>query len=152
MNDQALQQLIDGIDALPVDEAPRAHTFGVKPDPRRYLYVTANQAGLIQLARTCLVAAISPIELENGARPITVDEPLDQALDGPDDAFIGWIHRTDVVPISDEIQARRRAKAWRSDRLALLGCGLVGSLLMFLLVSGVLLWGAIITGKADWLP
>lgn len=157
MDEQALRQLIEDIDALSIEGEPRSHTFpmpnfGKPADPDRYMFVTANQAGLVQLARIFLVAADSPTDTEAGARATTVDEPLIQVLDDPGDMAIGWVQRVEIVPVSDEVHARRRNEEWKRDRFALLGCAFVGLFLVFLMMSGVLLWGAIFTGNSDWLP
>ena len=75
-------------------------------------------------------------------------------------AELGWVvsHRDDLplllISLVDGFEHQSVGEGGRGaktvsfrDRMALLGCGLVGFVLMFLLFSGVLFWGQFLLGK-----
>lgn len=142
MDDDSLRRIIAEIDELPRDGEPRSHAWIEKPT--NYVGLMANKAGLVSLARAFLLAAVSP---DAGPRLTSIDEPHLQVMKSKDDVAIGWIQQADVVPIPQEdIEARQR-EAWRNDRFFLLGCSLIGFVVLFLVISGLGLWIGIISGS-----
>ena len=121
-----------------------------KPDG--FVILTANRHGLLSLARSFLIAALSPPAESNFAgRPTLIEESLTQVSDSNDDLVLGWVEHAEVVLLSENIIAERKRRAWRNDRVALLGCSIVAFIFFFLTASGVLLWIGILTGNARWM-
>ena len=150
MNNEAIRKLVEDIETLHFDGEPRSQISSGKPD--HYIFITANQCGLVRLARSFLIAALSPPDKEAFTHPPIVDEPDSQILNSPSDLAIGWIHHAEVVPIPDDVILNRKRDAWTNDRFALYGCGFIAFVLLFLLMSGVCFWTSIIAGNPRWKP
>jgi hypothetical protein len=144
MNDETLQKLIAEIDGAPRDAAPQSHISVGKP--QGYIFVIANRAGLIQLARAFLTAALTPIDSEVGARPTQIDESLSQVHTQPGDLVIGWIEHSESVPISEPVIANRKRQAWKNDGFMTIGCFAMGIAGLFLMISGLIFWIALVAG------
>ena len=102
--------------------------------------IVGNPTALLRLATRLIHAARNP-------PPAHVDEPWHipdsaQSADSPDEpqfCAMRWDDWQNARPVD----ASRTQPAWR-DRLALFGCALVGFVLMFLMVSGVMFWARIL--------
>ena len=145
MDDESLRRIIAELDDCPDDTEPRSRIVAGKPDP--FLFLAANKSGLISLSRTCLIAALSPQQSSQANVNVTrVPETHVQIWESRGDFLLGWIERSETIPIPKEVEAERRQMSWQKDRLTLLGCAIIGFIVLFLLISGVLFWGAVLTG------
>jgi hypothetical protein len=124
MNDNQLQQLIDSLRELEQPEQCRSHI--VVGRPANMIFITANQAGFIRIARACLEAASHPIE-ENDCRsePVSLMTGDEQVMLGPHDLVFGYLQRMETWPEPNEFIKERESRARKADRMALLGCGFV---------------------------
>ena len=120
-----------------------------KGHPPRMLFVTANRAALLGFASVFLEAAVSPIKDETSAsRAVTLGKNHEQIADNPKKDFLfGFVRRFEAWPERADIIAARKARAWKNDRVALFGCGVVTLIVLFFLVSGFTYWLSIIFGK-----
>ena len=143
MNDDHIRQVIVTLDAEIADAGDaRVHFEQVKPP--YCILATANRAGLLRLARTSLLAALEPMIADDcRSRPMH-DPDLVQVREGKSDRFLGFIERMEAWPEPVELIQERRRKAYRQDRFALLGCGVVACVLLTVFMAGLIaIWKAI---------
>lgn len=109
-----------------------------------WLWLTGNRDALLQFAAAFVRAAASTIP-KDGCRadPQIIDHR--QISDGKTDYILGAAQRIDEFPESADIFADKKRREWHKDRLGLLGCALVGFVILFLLLSGIAFWWHIIT-------
>lgn len=132
IDDDAIRRMLAELDSMLHEATPRSHTTLGPPDSA--VYVRANKAGLVSLAQAFLQAALNPpsIGLQE-TMPTGVGERHHQMLEEKDDVSFGWIQHEQVLPIPEEVELLRQRRSKNSDQLALIGCGIVGFVLLFLL-------------------
>jgi len=132
MDDAELRIIADSLEASVGDDAESQLTQG-KP----FLWLTANRSGCIHFAISALRAATAPVpDGECRADPLLLEHK--QINDAKSDYILGGIQRINEFPENQEAIAERKRKACRNDRVALLGCGFVGFVILFLVMIGVL--------------
>ena len=146
MDQGALKKLLDDLDRLAVEGEPRSQiTIGFPPSS---LFVTANQSGLMSLARTFLLAALTrSSSSDRHSRLTQIPESHVQVVESDSDSAIVWIEHSERVPIPKEVIAPFRKEARANGRLLTLGCGIVAVVILTLIVSGMIFWFAIFTGE-----
>lgn len=107
--------------------------------PQHLVGLTANRAGFLRLAASCLRAAAEPIaEDECRSKPIEILQPHDQVVDDDSDSIICFLQRMEVWPEPNEYIEARRKRAIKNDRWALLTCSVVGFVLLSVIVAGIM--------------
>lgn len=150
MSHEVIASVLEELESLPIEEPPRSQI--VTGSPADHLFIAANRDGLLSWSRAFLRAALhEPVEHSVDRKPERLDFDHDQVM-GDKRAFaLGFIEHASVVPLSREFLQQRQRVAWRTDRFALLGCALIGFFVMFLIISGVMLWFGLIFGR-EWVP
>ena len=150
MTPDEIRQIADQLAASHEDKPPRLQASELNPPDT--IRLSGNRSGLIALARALLLAAASPASTFEEREVVQVEEEDIWVLDRPNDVAIGYIEHRDVVPPSPEELKRARDAAWRNDRGCLLGCAAIGFVLLFLMVSGIILWVGIFLGNPRFMP
>ena len=127
MDDSELNRLADAFEACAkVADAKSGLHHDKSP-----LWVIANRTACIRFAAAFLRAATTPIiDDDCRGKPIPVDVKT----------FSCIIQRMETWPEPEQCREDRKRKAWRNDRIALIGCGLVTFILLFLIGPGVWFW------------
>lgn len=150
MSYEVIARVLEELERLPIEEPPRSQIE--TGSPADYLFITANRSGLLSWSRAFLRAALqAPAEHKVDRSPERLDFDHDQVIADKRGFALGFIEHASVVPLSPEVLTRRRRAAWRNDRYLLVGCALIGFFVMFLIVSGVMLWFGLIFGR-EWVP
>jgi hypothetical protein len=148
MDDDKLRMILAELnDQLTGGEARSQITIA---KPACYVCLTANKHGLVSFARTFLTAALLPESDHDSASNLSttqLDQSHVQIARSDEELALGWIEHAHEVPMSEENIAAVRRQAWRNDRFFLLGCGLIGFVMMFLMTTGIATWIAIINGR-----
>ena len=130
-------QLIE-IAASLEDETADAKTHIKRCKPQHLVGLTANRDGFLRLAASCLRAAAAPIvEDDCRSKPVAISEPHEQVVDDDSDCIICFLQRMETWPEPDECIETRKKRARKNDRVALLTCGVVGFVLLFVIVAGI---------------
>jgi hypothetical protein len=136
MNDQRIQEIIKTIEEEEAEGEARSRFF--RGSPPEGVFLTANRAALLKLASTFLRAAQEPIREDDcRSKPVELDSDLHQCRESKSDQWLGFVQRMETWPEPKEAIAERRRRAWRQDRVALLGCGIVAFVLLNILAVGV---------------
>ena len=134
MDDNQLIALAASLEA----ESAEAKTHIKRCNPHQMASLTANRAGFMRLAASCLQAAAAPIAEEDyRSRAMQILPPHDQIVDHDSDLIIGFLQRMETWPESNEYLEARKKRALRNDNLALLTCGVMASILLFIIVAGI---------------
>ena len=142
MDDAELRQIADALDVAADEPAPKPQIS----QTNSLLWVTVNRTACLRFGAAFIRAATEPIiEGDCRAKPISIDH--EQVCESETDSTIGAIQRIDKLPDSPDSRAWQKPGARRNDRVALLGCAVVGFVVMFLTVSGIAMWWGIFTGK-----
>ena len=147
MDDEAIQQFINEIDRLPHIDEPRSRMFSGHPSP--YVFVEGNKAALLRFGRHFLAAAVAPEVTrpnELGRAVDVTSETLKQVIHPTNCIGIGWIRRVPTEMLTEESIDRDTHRIARTGLLLKLGCGLVVCFLLFLFVSGIILWIVVLAG------
>jgi hypothetical protein len=151
MDDDKLRMILAELnDQLTGGEARSQITIA---KPACYVCLTANKHGLVSFARTFLTAALLPESDYDSASNLSttqLDQSHVQIARSDEELALGWIEHAHEVPMSEENIAAVRRQAWRNDRFVLLGCGLIGFVMMFLMTTGIVTWIAIINGGFEF--
>jgi hypothetical protein len=140
MDDNQLNEIAT---LLEVDAAD-AKTHIIRCKPQHLVGLTANRAGFLRLAASCLRAAAAPlIEGDCRSRPVHILEPHEQVVDNDSDCIICFLQRMEVWPEPKEFIKARTKRTLRNDRWALLTCAVVGFIVLFVIVAGI-------TAIASW--
>lgn len=97
----------------------------------------ADRAGLLLIARMCLQATLAPGDPQ---RPISFESKHQNRLYRPGDEALTAIGCSEIWPENSEeylaeLRRKRQPRFWEQ-----LGCVLLASVLVVLLISGVLFW------------
>ena len=131
MDDTEIQRIAELLEAISDENAESQLTTG-----QPFLWLTANRAGCIQVAVRALRAASTPIPTNDcRAEPVFLEH--NQISESKEDYVIGAIQRIDKFPENKDLIDLRKRKALRNDGVALVGCGLVGFVLLFLVIAGI---------------
>lgn len=150
MTPEEIRQIADQLAASHEDKPPRLQASEFNPPD--LIGLSGNRSGLIALARALLLAAAGPVSASDHRELVQMEEEDVWVLDRPNDVAITYIEHRDVVPPSPEELERESDAAWRNDRGWLLGCAVIGFMLLFLMVSGVILWVGIFLGNPRFMP
>lgn len=150
MDAQHLQQALQLLESA--GHPSEARTQFSRADKTPHVMLVANQAGLVSLAVTLLRAALSPASEGTESSLSPFDHELDQIQLSQHDLLLGWVEHSNLVPIPEEIFAQRRRQSLVRDRVALIGCSLVGFILMMLLITGLFTWIGMVLGNPHWSP
>ena len=123
ISDADLQPLLCELEQLFPDEEPRTRITARGGDDI-YLDVTGTRLGLVSLARSLIVSALTPVDSIGISSRVPVREPHAQILDSPDDRCIASICRTADLPLSPRNGGDLNRQHWLRDRIALIGCAL----------------------------
>ena len=99
----------------------------------------------LRFAAAFVRAAAAPIpENECRAEPSLLEHR--QINSTKTDYVFGAAQQIDEFPENPDIIADRKRRDWRNDRGALIGCGVVGFIILSLLLSGIAFWWHLFTG------
>jgi hypothetical protein len=119
-------------------EAADAKTHIERCKPQHLVGLTANRAGFLRLAASCLRAAAEPLNEEDcRSKPLQILEPHEQVVDNDSDCIICFLQRMEVWPEPKEFIEARKKRTQKYDRWAILTCGVVGFIVLFVIVAGI---------------
>ena len=134
MDDNQLIEIATSLE----DETADAKTHIKRCKPQHLVCLTGNRAGFLRLAASCLRAAAAPIvEDDCRSRPVEILEPHKQIVDDESDCIICFLQRMETWPELNEFIEARKKRALKNDRWALLTCGVVGFVILFVIVAGI---------------
>lgn len=135
MNDDRLIEIATSLEADAVDSKTQIK----RCKPQHLVGLTANRAGFLRLAAACLRSAAEPIRHDDcRSKPVEISRPHDHIVDDDTDSVICFLQRMETWPEPNEhIEARKR-RAHKNDGWALLTCGIIGFVLLFFIVAGVM--------------
>lgn len=140
MDDELLDiasKLESGFDS----DAACSQLSGEKP----WLCLTGNRDALLKIATALLRAAAAPIpDDESRSKPTFIEHRQINVTNT--DYVLVVADRIDSFPENPAKIARRKHRAWANDRIGLIGCGLVGFVVLSLLLSGIVFWWFIFSG------
>ena len=148
MDDSQITHMIKSLEGEFADCERKTHIKVGKPD--FYLFVTANRAGCLEIARTFLKAAIEPIDAEVcHSKPVPVEDSDMQVLDElkRTDFFLGGVMRRESWPEPNGIIQQIAFESRTRDKIALLGCAIASLLMLCLIGGGVAFWLMLFTGQ-----
>lgn len=141
MDDDELLDIASKLESASDNDAAHSRLSAGKP----WLWLTGNRDALLRFAAAFIRAAAAPIpDDECRAEPTILEHR--QINDAKTDYTLGAAQRIDEFPENPEVIAERKRGAWRNDRGALLGCGIVGFILFSILISAITFWWHVITG------
>jgi hypothetical protein len=142
MDDQAIQKIIDLLEAEPSFGTSRV--ISGKPD--YYVFLTANRAGLLKLASVLLRASIEPILADDcRSKPLAPPGEFTQIYEDEKDLVLGFVQRMETWPEPAINVEERKFRNWKRDRLALLTCGIIASILGLIFIAGIAaIWSVVI--------
>lgn len=143
MDDDELLDIASRLESATDNDAARSQLSAGKP----WLWLTGNRAALLRFAAAFVRAAAAPIPDDDCRAEPTILKHR-QINDAKTDYTLGAAQRIDEFPENPDVIADRKRSAWQNDRGALLGCGIVGFLLLSLLLSGIAFWWHLITGTS----
>ena len=135
MDDNQLIEIATSLE----DDTAEAKTHIKRCKPQHLVGLTANRAGFLRLAASCLRAAAAPV-LEDDCRSTPVEllePPHQQIVDDDSDCIIGFLQRMETWPEPNEFIEARKKRALRNDRWTLLTCGVVGFVILSVIVAGI---------------
>ena len=108
----------------------------------------ANRAALLRLAAALLRLASKDPERD---APATLREtpPLLQMVTDSNDRTVTEIRHAIEVPEPLRARHARTTKRWLWDRVGLVGCAIVGFIVLGLILSGCAFWFGIVTGTIE---
>jgi len=131
-------QLIDIATSLE-DDAVDAKTQIKQYKPQHLIGMTANRASFLRLAASCIRAAAAPIvEGDCRSRPAEISDSHEQVIDDDSDCAICALQRMETWPEPSEFIKARKKRALRGDRVALFACSVVGVVIFFVIVAGIM--------------
>ena len=143
MDDDELLELASKLEASADIDAAQSHLTVGKP----WLWLTGNRDSLLRFAAAFLRAAAAPIpDDECRAEPTMLEHR--QINDAKIDYTLGAVQRIDAFPENPDAIANRKRSAWRNDGVVVIGCALVGFVILSLLLSGLAFWWQIFTGTS----
>ena len=121
------------------DNAVDSKTHIKQCKPKHLVGLTANRAGFLRLAASCLRAAAEPIvEDDCRSKPVSISEPHDHFfVDDDSGSIIEFLQRMETWPEPLEYVEARKKRASKNDRWALFTCGIIGFVILFVIVAGV---------------
>jgi hypothetical protein len=141
MDDDELLDIASRLESASDDDAAHSQLSAGKP----WLWLTGNRDALLRFAAAFLRAAAAPIpDDECRAEPSILEHR--QITDAKTDYTLGAAQRIDDFPENPEVIAARKRRAWDNDGCALIGCGVVGFVILSLLLSGIAFWWHVYTG------
>jgi len=141
MDDDELLDIASKLESVSDNDAAQSQLSTGKP----WLWLTGNRDALFRFAAAFVRAAAAPIpDDECRAEPTILEHR--QINNNKTDYTLGAAQRIDEFPENPDVIAERKRNAWRNDRGALLGCGVVGFILLSILISAIAYWWHVITG------
>lgn len=140
-----LLEFADSLDKA-TDGCDTVSQLAFAEDGRHGFRLIANRSALLRLSALMLrLACKNPQE----ATQQSLVEPVthEQIMIGATDSMIADIRHTATFPDPIVVQHREERRWWMRDRLFLIGCGIVGFVLMGLLLSGLAFWSMIFSGQ-----
>ena len=135
MGDDKLIEIARSFEADAVDS--KTHIKSCKP--QHLVGLTANRAGFLRLAASCLRAATEPIVDDDcRSKPVDISQPHEHVVDDDTDSVICFLQRMERWPEPNEYIEARKRRARKNDRWALLTCGIVGFVVLLFIVAGVM--------------
>jgi hypothetical protein len=141
MDDDELLDIASKLESASDNDAAHSQLSTGKP----WLWLTGNRDALLRFAVAFIRAAAAPISDDDCRAEPTILEHR-QINDAKTDYILGAAQRIDEFPENPDVIANRKRSAWQNDRGALLGCGIVGFIVLSILLSGIAFWWHVITG------
>ena len=118
----------------------------VSSGPPQFLFLMANRAGFLRIARACLEANLKPLrEGTTQSLPVELDGLEQSSAEKGVHALVA-LHRMDNWPESTEEPGKNPRSNRKGDRIALFGCAIVTIIFGTLIATGLKVWFDMIVG------
>ena len=142
MDDEQLKELASQLESCTNLDVAESKLSEGKP----CMWLTGNRDALLHIASQLIRAAAEPI-LDDECRAELVQLLQNQITESATDHVLGMVQRIDTFPENPNVIAQRKRSALRNDRGCLIGCAVVGFIVLSVIGAGILYWWEILTGE-----